>query len=106
MFARGGIGEFLENRDYIYFDLTLEFLNTLQVEVMSWPCCQEGYISFYLDREFYELKLTAFNSVFDFSLSMDLTFRHVANDFNPNAFWNENFGDYWYDTSNSKGTFF
>ena len=71
---------------------------------MSGPCCQEGYISFYLNREFYELNLSACNSIFGFSPSIDLPYRHVPKEFNPNAFWNEIFGDYWYDISYSKDT--
>jgi len=47
-------------------DLTPEFLSTLHVEFMSGPRCQNGYISFYLDREFYELNLSVFNSIFGF----------------------------------------
>ena len=33
---------------------------------MIGPRCQEGYISFYLNKEFYELNLSAFNSIFSF----------------------------------------
>ena len=84
--------------------LTLEFLCTLLVEVTSGSRCQETYISFYLIKEFYELNLSAFNSIFSFPPSMDLPCRHVPKEFNPNAFWNEISGNYWYDTSNSKGT--
>jgi len=51
-FAKGGIGQFLEIRDHTYHDLTLAFLSTLHVEVMSGPRCQEGYISLYLKREY------------------------------------------------------
>jgi len=74
------------------------------VEITSGPCGQEGYISFYLNRKFYKLNLSAFNSIFDFPPSMDLTYRHVSKYFNSNAFSDEIYGDYRYDTSNSKGT--
>jgi len=59
-----------------YRNLTLEFLSTLHVEVTSGPRCQEGYISFYLNREFYKLNLSAFNSILGFSPSSDLDHRH------------------------------
>jgi len=36
-------------------------------------------------KEFCELNLSAFNSIFSFSPSMDLPYRHVPKDFNPNA---------------------
>ena len=71
---------------------------------MSGPRYHEGYISLYLNRELYELKLSAFNSMFGFSPSMDLPCRHVRKEFNPNTFWHDLSRDYRYDTSNSKGT--
>jgi len=37
LFARGGMGQFLETRDHTYQDRTLEFLSTLHVEVASGP---------------------------------------------------------------------
>jgi len=55
LFARGGMGQFLETRDQTYWDLTLEFLSTLHIEVTSDPGCQESYILFYLNREFINL---------------------------------------------------
>jgi len=48
LFARGGIGHFLEIKEHTYRDLTLKFLSTLHVEVIRGPQCQAGYISFYL----------------------------------------------------------
>ena len=39
LFARGRMGQFLETRDHTYQDLTLEFLSTLHVEVISGPRC-------------------------------------------------------------------
>jgi len=68
------------------------------------PLCQGGYVSFYLNREFYKLNLTAFNSMLGFPLSMDLLYRHVPKEFYLNVFWNETSGDYPYDTRNSKDT--
>jgi len=68
------MSQFLEIRDHTYRDLTLEFFITLYVEVMSGPRCQEAYIFFYLNREFYELNFSAFNSIFGFSLSIDLPY--------------------------------
>ena len=47
----------------------------------EWPHCREGYISFYLNKESYELNFSAFNSIFGFSSSMDLPYRHVPKDF-------------------------
>ena len=35
---------------------------------------------------------------------MDLPYRHVSKEFNPNAFWHELSEDHRYDISNSKGT--
>ena len=92
LFARGEMGQFLETRDYTYQDLTLEFLRTLDVEVMSGPRCQEGYSSFYLNREFYELNLSAFNSIFGFLPSMDIPYRYVLKEFNLNVIWYETYG--------------
>ena len=37
LFARGGIGHFLEIKEYTYRDLTLEFLSTLHVKVTRGP---------------------------------------------------------------------
>jgi len=102
LFAQGGMDQFLETRDHTYRDVTLEFLSTLHVEVTSGPRFEEGYIFFYLNREFYELNLSAFNNIFGFLPSMDLPYHHVPKEFNPNAFWYELYGDHWYDTSNSK----
>ena len=104
LFSRDGMDQFLETRDHTYQDLTLEFLSTLHVEVMIDIRCQEGYISFYINRKFCELNLSTFNSMFGFPPSIDLPCRHVPKDFNPNAFGYELFEDYWYDTCNSKGT--
>ena len=80
------MGHFSEIRDHTYRDLTLEFLSTLHVEVTSDPRCQEGYIFFYLNRKFYELNLSAFNSIFGFIPSMDMSYRRFLKDFGPNAF--------------------
>jgi len=55
LFAYGGIDQFLEVMDYAYRDLILEFLSTLFMEVTSGPGCQDGYILFYLNREFVSL---------------------------------------------------
>ena len=46
LFTRGGIGHFLETRDHTCGDVTLEKLSILNIEVISTPQCQEGYISF------------------------------------------------------------
>ena len=35
LFARGGIGHFIERKDHTYCGLTLEFLSTLHVEVTN-----------------------------------------------------------------------
>jgi len=73
------MGQFLEIRDHTYRDLILKFLSTLHVEMTSGPHCQEGYISFYLNRDFYKLNLSAFNSILAFPPSMDLPSCHVPN---------------------------
>ena len=81
LLAQGGTGQFLKTRDHTYRDLTLEFLSTLHVEVTSGPRCQEGNIFFYHNREFYELNLSFFNSIFGFPPSMGLKYRHVQKEF-------------------------
>ena len=86
LFVRGGMSHFLELKEHTYRDLTLEFLSTLHVEVTKGPQCQAGYISFYLQGQFYELNLDTFNSIFDFSPSMDIPNRQVPCEFNPNTF--------------------
>jgi len=48
LFARGGMGHFLEMKEHTYRDLTVEFISTLYVGVIRGPQCQAGYISFYL----------------------------------------------------------
>ena len=45
---------------------------------MSGLHCQDGYIFFYLNRESYELNLSAFNSIVGFPSSMDFPYHHVA----------------------------
>ena len=47
------------------------------MEVMTGSHYQEGYISFYLNREFLELNLSVFKSIFDFPPSIDLPYQHV-----------------------------
>jgi len=42
LFARGGMGQFLEIKEHAYWDLTLDFLSTLHVEVTRGPQCQVG----------------------------------------------------------------
>jgi len=42
LFARGGIGHFLEIKQHTYRDLTLEFLSALHVKVTRGPQCQAG----------------------------------------------------------------
>jgi len=49
-----------------------KFLSTLHVKVTSSPTSQEWCISFHLNKEFYELNLSAFSSIFDFPPSLDL----------------------------------
>jgi len=39
LFARGGMGLFIERKDHTYRDLRLEFLSTLHVEVMNGAQC-------------------------------------------------------------------
>jgi len=48
LFARGGMRHFIEIKENTYWDLTLEFLSALHVEVTRGPQCRIGYISFYL----------------------------------------------------------
>ena len=95
---------FFERNDHTYRDVTLEFLSTLNVEVTSDTQCQEGYISFYLLGQFYELNLSAFNKNFGFSPSLDVTLRKVPRQFNPNALWGEIVENYNYSTSSCKCT--
>jgi len=44
------------------------------------------YISFYLQGKFYELNLSAFNEIFSFPPSLDLSLRQVPCEFNSNVF--------------------
>ena len=45
---------------------------------------------FYLNREFYELNLSAFNSIFGLSPSMDLPYQNVPKEFNQMRFGMKN----------------
>ena len=72
LFARAGMGQFIEMKDHTYGDLTLELLSTLHVEVTQGPRWQEAHIFFYLQWEFYELNLGALNDVFGFQPCLDL----------------------------------
>ena len=40
LFARGGMGHFLEIKEHTYRNLTLEFLSALYVKVTGGPQCQ------------------------------------------------------------------
>jgi len=104
LFPRGGMEHFIERKDHTYRDLTLEFLSTLHVEVTSGAQCQAGYLSFYLLGQFYEMNLSAFNEIFGFPLSLDVTLRKVPRQFNPSAFWFELARNYNYNTSSCKCT--
>ena len=48
LFARGGMGHFLEIKKHTYQALTLEFLSTFHIKVTRRPQGQAEYISFYL----------------------------------------------------------
>ena len=85
----GCMEHFIERKDHTYRDLTLEFLSTLHVEVTSGAQCQEGYISLYFLGHFYEFNLGAFNEIFGFPPSLDVTLIAVPHPFNPNTFWVE-----------------
>ena len=76
--------QFIGLMGHTYHNLTLEFLSTLHIEVIRGPRCKEGYISFYLQGQFYDLNLAVFNETFGFSPSMDLTEPQVLEMFNPN----------------------
>ena len=39
LFARGGMGHFLELKEHTYRDMTLDFLSTLHVKVTRGPQC-------------------------------------------------------------------
>ena len=97
------MSQFFEAQDHVCRDLTLEFLSTLYVDVIRVPCYQESYISFYLNREFYELHLSAFNTIFGCPPSLDLPYHCVPQEFNPNSFLYKIAGDHRYDSSYSKG---
>jgi len=77
LFTRGGVGQFIEIKDHTYRDFTLEFLSTLHVKVTSGAHCQEGYISSYLQGQFYELNLSVFNKILGFPPSLDVSIRKV-----------------------------
>jgi len=99
------MGHFLEINEQTYWDLTLEFLSTLHVEVTRGPQCQAEYVSFYLLGQFYKMNLGTFNSIFGFPPSKDLSSQQVPRKFNPNAFWGEVSGSVRYNTSLSKCTY-
>ena len=73
-------------------------LKSLVVQVVK-----GGYISFYLNREFYELNLSSFNNMFGFLLSLNLPYWRVPQEFNANAYSSEILGDYCYNANTSKG---
>jgi len=100
LFARGGMGQFLEIKEHTYRDLTLEFVSTLHVEVTTGAQCQAGNISFYLQGQLYELNLGTFISIFGFP--PDLPNHQVPRKFNSNAFWGELSGSVRYITTSSK----
>ena len=85
-------------REHIYRDLILKFLSTLDFDVTSGPC-HECYIFFYLTVKFYELTFSAFNAIFCFPPSLDVSYHHVPQEFNPYSFWYEIVGDRGYDSS-------
>ena len=105
LFATGGVGQFTKMKNHTYRDLTVEFLSTLHVDVTRGPQCQVGYISFYLQGQFYELNLRAFNKIFGFPPGLDLSLREVPFEFNPNGVWDEISRNFNYNTSSCKGTF-
>jgi len=98
------MGQFIKMKYHTYRDLTLELSSTLHVDVTSGAQRQEGYISFYLQGQFYELNLSTFNEIFGFSPSLDVLMRRVPRQFNSNVFWHEIAGDYNYNTSSCKCT--
>ena len=53
----------------------------------------------------YELNLGTFKSIFGFPPSMDLSYRQVSHEFNPNAFLGELLESVRYSTSSSKCTY-
>jgi len=104
LFARGGMGQFIELKKHTYRDLSLEFLTTLHDKVTSGPQYQGGCIPFYLQGQFYELNLGTFDNIFGFPPIMDLPNRQVPQEFNPNAFLGELSGSIRYSTSSYKCT--
>ena len=59
---------------------------------------------FYLNREFGELNLIAFNSIIGFPPNLDLDRHDVPGAFNPNAFWYIIAENYYHYASHTKGT--
>jgi len=98
------MAHFIEIKEHIYWDLTLEFLSRLHIEVTRGSQCQAGYILFYLQGQLYELNQGTLNSIFDFSISMDLPNLQAPYKFNPNAFWGKFSVSVRYSTSSSKCT--
>ena len=99
------MGQFIEMKDHSYRDLTLEFLSILHVDVIRGSQCEDGYISFHMQGQFYELNLSIFNEISSFPPSLDLSLQLVPHEFNLNMFWDEILGDFRYTTSSCKGTF-
>jgi len=48
LFAQGGMRHFIEIKEHTYRNMTMEFLNTLHIEVTRGSQCQAEYISFSL----------------------------------------------------------
>jgi len=59
---------------------------------------------FHLNGKFCELNFSALNNIFGFPPSIDITHCHVAEEFNPNTFWNLITKGYEYDITYPKGT--
>jgi len=97
------MGQFIKMKDHTYRDLTLESLSTLHVEVTSGA--QRQRVIYHFICRFYELNLRAFNEIFDFPPSLDVTMCKVLRQFNPNAFWHQVPRDYNYNTSSCKCTY-
>ena len=104
LFARGGMGHFIEIQDHTYLDLTLEFLSTLHVDVTRGPPCQARYMSFSLQGQLYELNFGTFKNIFGFPPIMDLSHRQFLCEFNQNAFWGKLSGNVRYSTRSLKCT--
>jgi len=95
--------QFVTQHYPVYRRITLEFLSSINVEVLSGNNCVEGLISFRLYDRDYTLNLAEFNSIYGFRSGGE---RRLPRDFNENEFWHAiSDGSGSYQASSAKASF-